>query len=228
MPIPIFLMVVGHNGISIRTICKCHWLFFGSLILTFHSSFRSVRNFVIDVRRWNSIFLACNILHPKTVQFSYRAVFSRVPAQNSQGTGLHWQVSQATSLINIVVHMSTATNTAHQGIFMENGRWATEHPSIHEFDVIISGGFMGDLVFNGGQFQFFLNAQGKPDLEFRKIRHLGRKSTVGAFSWSKVDYSTYNGQDSQFVISPSTMLRRVFSRSGTGVSLLPMLIFFQM
>lgn len=41
---------------------------------------------------------------------------------------------------------------------------------------------MGDLVFNGGQFQFFLNAQGKPDLEFRKIRHLGRKSTVGAFS----------------------------------------------
>jgi len=109
--------------------------FFGSLILTFHFSFRSVRNFVIDVRRWNSIFLACNILHPKTVQFSYRAVFSRVPAQNSQGTGLHWQVSQATSLINIVVHMSTATNTAHQGIFMENGRWATEHPSIHEFDI---------------------------------------------------------------------------------------------
>ncbi|KAF8178908.1 exo-beta-1,3-glucanase [Pholiota molesta] len=72
--------------------------------------FRSVRNFVIDVRQ--------------------------VPATNSQGTGIHWQVSQATSLMNIVVQMSTASNTAHQGIWMENG----------------SGGFMGDLVFNGGKY----------------------------------------------------------------------------
>ncbi|KAF8154413.1 exo-beta-1,3-glucanase [Crassisporium funariophilum] len=71
---------------------------------------RSVRNFVIDVRR--------------------------VAPERSQGTGIHWQVAQATSLMNIVVHMSTAANTAHQGIWMENG----------------SGGFMGDLVFNGGKF----------------------------------------------------------------------------
>ncbi|KAJ4479463.1 exo-beta-1,3-glucanase [Lentinula lateritia] len=66
--------------------------------------FRSVRNFVIDVRQ--------------------------VPATNSQGTGIHWQVAQATSLMNIVFEMSMAANTAHQGIWMENG----------------SGGFMGDLV----------------------------------------------------------------------------------
>ncbi|KAJ3560072.1 hypothetical protein NP233_g11075 [Leucocoprinus birnbaumii] len=79
--------------------------------------FRSVRNFVIDVRR--------------------------VPATKSQGTGLHWQVSQATSLINIVVEMSTAANTAHQGIFMENG----------------SGGFMGDLVFNGGKYGIWVGNQ---------------------------------------------------------------------
>ncbi|EKM82792.1 hypothetical protein AGABI1DRAFT_68739 [Agaricus bisporus var. burnettii JB137-S8] len=79
--------------------------------------FRSVRNFVIDVRR--------------------------VPAEKSQGTGLHWQVSQATSLFNIVVHMSTAPNTAHQGIFMENG----------------SGGFMSDLVFNGGKFGIWVGNQ---------------------------------------------------------------------
>ncbi|KAF9481746.1 glucan 1,3-beta-glucosidase [Pholiota conissans] len=72
--------------------------------------FRSVRNFVIDVRR--------------------------VPATSSQGTGLHWQVSQATSLMNIVVEMSSASNTVHQGIWMENG----------------SGGYMGDLVFNGGKY----------------------------------------------------------------------------
>ncbi|KAF9443873.1 glycoside hydrolase family 55 protein [Macrolepiota fuliginosa MF-IS2] len=79
--------------------------------------FRSVRNFVIDV--------------------------TRVPATSSQGTGIHWQVSQATSLINIVFHMSTASNTAHQGIFMENG----------------SGGFMGDLIFNGGKFGIWVGNQ---------------------------------------------------------------------
>nr|BAE20245.1 exo-beta-1,3-glucanase [Lentinula edodes]BAE44303.1 exo-beta-1,3-glucanase [Lentinula edodes] len=79
--------------------------------------FRSVRNFVIDVRQ--------------------------VPATNSQGTGIHWQVAQATSLMNIVFEMSTAADTAHQGIWMENG----------------SGGFMGDLVFNGGKFGMWVGNQ---------------------------------------------------------------------
>ncbi|KAJ4488492.1 exo-beta-1,3-glucanase [Lentinula aciculospora] len=79
--------------------------------------FRSVRNFVIDVRQ--------------------------VPATNNQGTGIHWQVAQATSLMNIVFEMSTAADTAHQGIWMENG----------------SGGFMGDLVFNGGKFGMWVGNQ---------------------------------------------------------------------
>ncbi|KAJ6547050.1 exo-beta-1,3-glucanase [Mycena capillaripes] len=65
-----------------------------------------------------------------------------VPATMSQGTGIHWQVAQATSLMNIVVNMSPAANTAHQGIWMENG----------------SGGFMGDLVFNGGKFGIWSDA----------------------------------------------------------------------
>ncbi|KAF8063611.1 exo-beta-1,3-glucanase [Lyophyllum atratum] len=78
---------------------------------------RSIRNFVIDVRR--------------------------VAADNNQGTGIHWQVSQATSLMNIVFQMSTAANTAHQGIWMENG----------------SGGFMGDLVFNGGKYGMWVGSQ---------------------------------------------------------------------
>ncbi|KAF8078081.1 glycoside hydrolase family 55 protein [Lyophyllum atratum] len=80
-------------------------------------SFRSVRNFIIDVRR--------------------------VPSERSQGTGLHWQVAQATSLINIVFEMSTAPGTAHQGIWMENG----------------SGGFMGDLIFNGGKYGMWVGNQ---------------------------------------------------------------------
>jgi len=42
-------------------------------------------------------------------------VLLRVPATNSQGTGIHWQVSQATSLMNIQFFMSTDSNTAHQG-----------------------------------------------------------------------------------------------------------------
>ncbi|KAJ3878853.1 exo-beta-1,3-glucanase [Lentinula edodes] len=72
--------------------------------------FRSVRNFVIDL--------------------------TQVPAANSEGTGIHWQVSQGTSLMNIMFEMSTESDTAHQGIWMENG----------------SGGFMGDMVFNGGKY----------------------------------------------------------------------------
>lgn len=75
-----------------------------------------MRNFVIDLRQ--------------------------IPAANS-GTGLHWQVAQATSLINIVVEMSTASGNNHQGMFMENG----------------SGGFMGDLVFNGGKYGIWTGNQ---------------------------------------------------------------------
>ncbi|OJA12371.1 hypothetical protein AZE42_04340 [Rhizopogon vesiculosus] len=71
--------------------------------------YRSVRNLIIDLRQ--------------------------IPASNV-AIGLHWQVAQATSLINIVVEMSTESGNNHQGMFMENG----------------SGGFMGDLVFNGGKY----------------------------------------------------------------------------
>ncbi|EEB99724.1 hypothetical protein MPER_00533, partial [Moniliophthora perniciosa FA553] len=58
-------------------------------------------------------------------------------------TGIHWQVSQATSLYNIVFELSREPNNAHQGIWMENG----------------SGGFMGDLVFNGGKFGMWVGNQ---------------------------------------------------------------------
>ncbi|KAI9873752.1 MAG: hypothetical protein M1823_007849, partial [Watsoniomyces obsoletus] len=64
-----------------------------------------------------------------------------MPELNPDGVsgpaGIHWQVAQATSLQNIRFEMlpKSATNK-QQGIFMENG----------------SGGFMGDLIFNGGGF----------------------------------------------------------------------------
>ncbi|RMD40183.1 hypothetical protein DV735_g4966, partial [Chaetothyriales sp. CBS 134920] len=57
---------------------------------------------------------------------------------------LHWQVAQATSVQNVVFNMLPKSKTnKQQGIFMENG----------------SGGFMGDLVFNGGGTGAFLGNQ---------------------------------------------------------------------
>jgi glucan 1,3-beta-glucosidase len=58
-------------------------------------SYRSVRNLIIDLRP--------------------------IPAA-SAAIGLHWQVAQATSLINVVVEMSIEPDNNHQGMFMENGR----------------------------------------------------------------------------------------------------------
>jgi hypothetical protein len=53
-------------------------------------------------------------------------------------TGLHWQVSQACSLQNLIFKMPTVgkegRKPTHVGIFMENG----------------SGGFVSDLEFEGG------------------------------------------------------------------------------
>ena len=59
--------------------------------------YRQVRNFVIDL----------TALPPTT------------------GTGIHWQVAQATSLQNIVFNMIQGGSTnAQQGIFMDNGKHA--------------------------------------------------------------------------------------------------------
>lgn len=54
----------------------------------------------------------------------------------SSATGIHWPTAQATSLQNIVFQMSQAAGTLHTGVFCESG----------------SGGFMTDLIFNGGKY----------------------------------------------------------------------------
>lgn len=77
--------------------------------------YRAVRNFVIDI--------------------------TAAPAAGA--TGIHWQVAQATSLINISFKMSTASGNGHQGIFMEDG----------------SGGFMSDLTFSGGKYGMWIGNQ---------------------------------------------------------------------
>ncbi|KAJ3396013.1 hypothetical protein HDU92_004316 [Lobulomyces angularis] len=58
-------------------------------------------------------------------------------------TCIHWQVAQATSLTYLAFKMSTDPATGHQGIWMENG----------------SGGFMSELVFNGGKFAMWMGNQ---------------------------------------------------------------------
>jgi glucan 1,3-beta-glucosidase len=58
-----------------------------------------------------------------------------VPA-TSAVTGIHWPTAQATSIQNVIFHLSEANGTLHQGIFIESG----------------SGGFMNDLVFYGGRY----------------------------------------------------------------------------
>ncbi|WPH02951.1 Hypothetical protein R9X50_00582300 [Acrodontium crateriforme] len=58
-----------------------------------------------------------------------------VPATSSI-TGIHWPTGQATSIQNVIFNMNSDNGTQHQGIFIEQG----------------SGGFVNDLVFNGGLF----------------------------------------------------------------------------
>lgn len=82
--------------------------------------FRQIRNFVFDLKDM-----------PRSTQENDQPL---VP------TGIHWQISQATSLQNLVFNMpsssgtSSANATTTVGIFTENG----------------SGGFVSDLTFNGG------------------------------------------------------------------------------
>jgi hypothetical protein len=76
--------------------------------------YRQIRNFVIDI------------------------------SEAEEASGIHWQVSQATSLQNIVFNMAEGEKGAKQkGIFQDNG----------------SGGFMTDLVFNGGAIGGFFGSQ---------------------------------------------------------------------
>lgn len=69
--------------------------------------FRQVRNFIIDTTG---------------------------VAATTACTGMHWPVSQATSIQNVVFNMPTTAGVVHVGLFIEEG----------------SGGFMTDLTFNGG------------------------------------------------------------------------------
>ncbi|KAJ7207673.1 pectate lyase superfamily protein-domain-containing protein [Mycena rebaudengoi] len=113
--------------------------------------FRSIRNFVIDVTAMSPEKFA---------------------------TGIHWQVGQATSLININFKMVRATvtpTTNHQGLFAENG----------------SGGFMSDLTFDGGKFGMWISNQ---QFTIRNVKITNAATAIfeqwnWGFVWQNIDIS---------------------------------------
>lgn len=67
---------------------------------------------------------------------------TKIPA-NVNARGIHWPTAQTTSLQNVVFNMNAAEGTQHEGLFIESG----------------SGGFITDLVFNGGNYGFNVGNQ---------------------------------------------------------------------
>jgi glucan 1,3-beta-glucosidase len=67
---------------------------------------------------------------------------TQIPA-NVSATGIHWPTAQTTSIQNVVFSMNADIGTQHQGLFVEEG----------------SGGFMTDLIFNGGNKGFSVGNQ---------------------------------------------------------------------
>ncbi|KAJ7771686.1 exo-beta-1,3-glucanase [Mycena metata] len=144
--------------------------------------FRSVRNFIIDVRR--------------------------IPA-TAYGTGIHWQVAQATSLMNITFLMSNASNTAHQGIWMENG----------------SGGFMGDLTFHGGKFGMWVGSQ---QFTVRNIVINNAQTAIhGVWAWGwtfqgvsirncQVGFDLMGGVGAEAIIDTTATDTPIFLRTATA------------
>ncbi|TMW66273.1 hypothetical protein Poli38472_004038 [Pythium oligandrum] len=104
----------------------------GNWYFNTNNFYRAVRNFVIDLRA------------------------------TPEGTGIHWQVAQATQLQNIVFEMGS---TQSQGVFIENG----------------SGGFVSDLTFNGGKLGAFFGSQ---QFTARKLEFNGcQKAMQLAWNW---------------------------------------------
>ncbi|OHW93690.1 glucan-beta-glucosidase [Colletotrichum incanum] len=108
-------------------------------------------------------------------------------AENDQDlvpTGIHWQVSQATSLQNLVFDMPTTSTTTAVGIFTENG----------------SGGFVSDLEFNGGNIGWRAGSQQYTarNLVFNQCNTAVQMVWDWGWNWQQI---TVNGGSIAFNIS---------------------------
>ncbi|KAK1759848.1 hypothetical protein QBC47DRAFT_292345 [Echria macrotheca] len=79
-------------------------------------------------------------------------------------SAIHWPSSQATSLSNIVIHLNKDKTVPQQGIFIEEG----------------SGGFVGDIVIDGGWHALEV---GNQQFTFRNIS-ISNSGTAVKQSWS--------------------------------------------
>ncbi|POR32699.1 Exo-beta-1,3-glucanase [Tolypocladium paradoxum] len=103
-------------------------------------------------------------------------------------TGIHWQVSQACSLQNLLFKMPTASssgdNITHVGIFTENG----------------SGGFVSDLEFEGGAIGWRVGSQQYTAIGLRFTNCITAVQMVWdwGFNWQRIEV---NGGTIAFNIS---------------------------
>lgn len=75
---------------------------------------------------------------------------ARAPTQGAQG--IHWPASQATSIQNVKITMTQASNSVHAGIFVENGKLVRDRDILQMLISSGSGGHMTDLEIIGGQY----------------------------------------------------------------------------
>lgn len=76
-----------------------------------------------------------------------------IPAKSS-ATGIHWPTAQSTTIQNVVIHMSQATGTQHQGIFIESGKLSSPLSQV---------AFIANCIPYGRR-SFNKSAQGRVDL----------------------------------------------------------------
>src|SRR5437763_1048224 len=102
---------------------------------------KATKNFTgntVIMGRANGNFPSTNIFYRQIRNFIIDMTDLRHDMPPIDGTGsfpaIWWPTAQATSLQNIVFHMSEVPGTTHSGVFIEDG----------------SGGWLSDLVFYGG------------------------------------------------------------------------------
>ncbi|CRG91076.1 hypothetical protein PISL3812_08124 [Talaromyces islandicus] len=129
---------------------------------------------------------------------------------NSTVSGIHWPTAQATSLQNLVFEMSTESGTQQQGLFIENG----------------SGGYFGDLIFNGGNIGAGLGSQ---QFTTRNLTFNNAKTAISHFwnwGWTYKDININNcevgidmssGNASAQAVGSITVLDSVFTNTGVGI-----------
>ncbi|KAK4643814.1 hypothetical protein QC761_404880 [Podospora bellae-mahoneyi] len=97
-------------------------------------------------------------------------------AFDTEIAAIHWPSSQATSLSNVEFRLSEAPGTRHQGLFIEEG----------------SGGYIGDLVFYGGNQAMIV---GNQQFTFKNIAIYNARTAIEHFwswGWTYVGISITN------------------------------------